>query len=205
MPRSARGARLIYAYEEALGYAVSDAVADKDGISAAVLACGVAVTRAAAGSSLVGAYDDLEAEHGVHLTRQLSFRREGASGRRAIEAVVRRLATEPPAVLGGLAVTSAEDLEVGVDGLAPTEGTRLRAGDAVRVVVRPSGTEPKLKAYVEVVAEPVAAGSLEASRAGAASTLDAVCVDVVALCGSAGSTAPQRFGVVRSDSAVSWA
>jgi phosphomannomutase len=176
--------RLVYAYEEALGYAVSEAVADKDGISAALLVCAVAAARAEAGSSLLAALDELEVAHGVHLTRQLSFRREGARGQAEIAAIVERLVAEPPPTLGGLAVTTVEDLEAGVDGLAPTEGVRLRAGDAVRVVVRPSGTEPKLKAYVEVVAAPGGPAGLAASRAASAAVLAAVSGEVTRRCES---------------------
>jgi phosphomannomutase len=179
---SSRHERLVFAYEEALGYAVSEAVADKDGISAALLVCEVAAERAAAGSSLLDALDDLSVAHGVHLTRQLSFRREGARGRAEIEAVVDRLVASPPATLGGLEVTSVEDLERGLDGLAPTEGVRLRTGDRARVVVRPSGTEPKLKAYVEVVTPPVSRHELAGARERAGAVLDAVCEDVAARC-----------------------
>jgi phosphomannomutase len=177
-----RHERLVFAYEEALGFAVSEAVADKDGISAALLVCAAAAARAAAGSSLIDALDDLEVAHGVHLTRQLSFRREGAAGLAEIEAVVERLAASPPSTLGGLEVTSVEDLSTGVDGLAPTEGVRLRTGGRARVVVRPSGTEPKLKAYVEVVAAPVGRDELARSRAQAEAVLVAVCEDVTARC-----------------------
>jgi len=177
-----RHERLVFAYEEALGYAVSEAVADKDGISAALLVCAVAAARVAAGSSLLEALDELEVAHGVHLTRQLSFRRAGARGITEIQAVVDRLVKRPPSTLGGLEVTTAEDLSAGVDGLAPTEGVRLRAGGGVRVVVRPSGTEPKLKAYVEVVADAVARDELARSRAATAEILAAVCEDVTACC-----------------------
>jgi len=177
-----RHERLVFAFEEALGYAVSEAVADKDGISAALLVCVVAAARAAAGSSLLEALDELEVAHGVHLTRQLSFRREGERGHAEIAAVVGRLVASPPATLGGLQVTSVEDLMAGIDGLEPTEGVRLRAGERARVVVRPSGTEPKLKAYVEVVAPPVSSDELAASRERAASVLAAVCDDVTARC-----------------------
>ena len=182
---ASRRERLVFAYEEALGYAVSEAVADKDGISAALLVCGVAAARAKAGSSLLEALAELEVAHGVHLTRQLSFRREGVRGAAEIAAVVERLVASPPAELGGLAVTSVEDLASGVDGLAPTEGVLLRAGEGVRVIVRPSGTEPKLKAYVEVVAAPVGLEELARCRAASAGVLDAVCEDVTRTCESA--------------------
>jgi phosphomannomutase len=106
-------------------------------------------------------------------------------GAAEIAAVVERLVASPPATLGGLAVTSVEDLARGVDGLAPTEGVRLRAGEGVRVIVRPSGTEPKLKAYVEVVAAPVGFEELARCRAASAVVLAAVCEDVARTCESA--------------------
>ena len=176
------GRRLVFAYEEALGYAVSDAVADKDGISAALLTCALAARGLAERRTLLDELDALEARHGVHRTRQLSFRREGAAGAAEIAATVEGLVAAPPTALGGTAVTAVDDLSLGIDGLPPTEGVRLRAGDAVRVVVRPSGTEPKLKAYVEVTDAPRGTDGLAASRGAVDARLDAVAADVAARC-----------------------
>jgi phosphomannomutase len=173
-----RGQRLVFAYEEALGYAVSEAVADKDGMSAALLACALAARCKHEGTSLLDGLDALAVRHGVHLTRQLSVRHEGADGQARIAQAVAGLVHDPPSALGGLDVTSVEDLSLGAGGLPATEGVRLRAGDAVRVVVRPSGTEPKLKAYVEVVTPPPVDAGLAAVREGAAATLSAVVAEV---------------------------
>jgi phosphomannomutase len=178
----ALGRRLVFGYEEALGYAVSDAVRDKDGMSAALLVCDLAARCKAASTTLLERLDALYATHGVHLTRQLSFRREGSNGLAEIEATVARLIAEPPTSIGGLTVSSVEDLSEGVAGLPPTEGLRLRAGSELRVVVRPSGTEPKLKAYVEVVDEPVGAQRLAASRTRCAALLERCATDVAAAC-----------------------
>jgi phosphomannomutase len=178
-----RGRRLVFAYEEALGYAVSDAVADKDGMSAALLACAVAAQRKADGSSLLEAFDELSSRFGVHATVQRSYRREGAGGQDAIAATVEGLLTSPPTSLGGAAVSAVEDLAMAVDGLPATEGVRLRCASVIRVVVRPSGTEPKLKAYVEVVQPPVPRGDVVTSRERARAILDAVVADVDAICG----------------------
>jgi phosphomannomutase len=180
---TAAGRRLVFAYEEALGYAVSDAVADKDGMSAALVACALAARLKAGGTTLLGRLDELYARHGVHLTRPLSFRREGPGGLAAIAETVAGLLADPPSTLGGEPVTSVEDLSAGARGLPPTEGVRLRAGAAIRVVVRPSGTEPKLKAYVEVVTPPPGADGLAAARAGAEEVLIAVAGEVAARCG----------------------
>jgi phosphomannomutase len=180
---TALGRRLVFAYEEALGYAVSEAVRDKDGMSAALLLCELAARCKDASTTLVDGLDALHAAHGVHLTRQLSFRREGPDGLREIEATVARLLAAPPRSIGGLTVSSVEDLAAGVGGLPPTEGVRLRAGAELRVVVRPSGTEPKLKAYLEVVDEPVGRGHLDASRGRLTSLLERCAADVAAACG----------------------
>ena len=175
--------RLVFAYEEALGYAVSEAVADKDGMSAALLACAVAAARKAVGSSLLDGLDELAVRFGVHATAQRSYRREGVGGIEAIAAIVERLRTDPPAALGGLEVSVVDDLAAGGQGLPPSEGVRLRCGPSVRVVVRPSGTEPKLKAYVEVVAAPSGPEGLAASRTQSRALLEAVASDVDQCCG----------------------
>ncbi len=180
---AASGRRLVFAYEEALGYAVCDAVADKDGMSAALLVCDLAARCRAAGTTLVERLDELAATHGVHLTAQRSSRRGGVDALAQIDAVVEALVAAPPSTLGGVAVTSVEDLAGGVGGLPGTPGVRLRAGAAVRVIVRSSGTEPKLKAYVEVVEPPAGADGLRASRARATTLLEAVTADVLARCG----------------------
>jgi phosphomannomutase len=134
------GEGLVYAYEEALGHCVDpDSVTDKDGISAAVLACDLAATLKTAGKTLLDALDQLAVDHGVHLTDQVSLRFTDLSG---ISTLMAGLRASPPA---GYAY---EDL------LPEADVVRLTA-PGTRVVIRPSGTEPKLKAYLEVV-EPVA-------------------------------------------------
>ncbi|WP_447004331.1 phospho-sugar mutase [Saccharothrix isguenensis] len=142
------GEGLVFAYEEALGNCVDPAyVNDKDGISAAVVACDLAAGLKASGRTLLDALDQLAVEHGLHLTDQVSLRFTDLS---RIGALMARLRAEPPA---GFAF---EDLLPEADVVRLTE-------EGVRVVVRPSGTEPKLKAYLEVV-EPVS-DDLPAARA----------------------------------------
>jgi phosphomannomutase len=132
---------LTFGYEEALGYCVLPAVVrDKDGISAALLAADLAAALKAEGLTLQDRLDELAAEFGVHATAQVSVRVAELS---RIADTMAALRADPPATLLGRAATT-EDL------LPRTDGLRLRA-DGVRVVVRPSGTEPKLKAYLEVV------------------------------------------------------
>jgi phosphomannomutase len=182
----ARVPDLFYAYEEALGYCVvPDRVRDKDGISAALVVAELAATLAARGRTLLDALDDLARRHGLHATDQFSIR---VSDLARIAAMQERLRAAPPASLGGGAVTSVEDLAAGVDGLPPTDGLRYRTADGARVVVRPSGTEPKLKCYLEVVI-PLGAGpgAPEAARKIAAERLTAVRRDIAA---ALGVTAP---------------
>jgi phosphomannomutase len=169
-----RAPDLRYAYEEALGYCADpDAVADKDGITAALLACELAATLAVEGRGLADLLDDLAVEHGLHATGQLSVRTSEAS------VLLRRLLAQPPATLGGLAVESVTDLSAGLDGLPPTPGARFLLAGGNRVVVRPSGTEPKLKCYLEVVV-PVAGGrpGLAVARATAAERIGAMRADL---------------------------
>ncbi len=140
---------LAYGYEEALGYCVDPAaVADKDGVSAALLAAELAAGLKAAGRGLTDVLDELARTYGVHATDQLSVR---VPDRALIWAALDRLRGTPPASLGGRGVQRVEDLAAGVDGLPPTSGLRLTLSGDAWVVVRPSGTEPKLKCYLEVV------------------------------------------------------
>jgi phosphomannomutase len=157
------GSRFLFGYEEALGYAVGGVVRDKDGIGAALAVLGLATRERTAGRSLTDAYDTLELAHGVHLTTQLTLRT--ATPAKAMAA----LRAAPPARLGGVAVIAAEDLAGGAGGLPPSDVLVYRL-DGARVVVRPSGTEPKLKVYFEVV-EPVGDGGLAGARAAAAARL----------------------------------
>jgi phosphomannomutase len=162
---------LRYGYEEALGYCVDPAaVRDKDGVSAALLVTELAATLKAEGRSLVDLLDDLAREHGLHATDQLSVRVDDLS---LIEDAMARLRAEPPTRLGGRAVENSVDLATGSADLPPTDGLRYTLADGGRVVVRPSGTEPKLKAYLEVVV-PVADGDVATARRTAAADLSAI-------------------------------
>ncbi|MFK4867651.1 phospho-sugar mutase [Streptomyces sp. CSMPJR101] len=144
----ARVKGLRYGYEEALGYCVDpEGVRDKDGITAALLITELASTLKSEGRTLTDLLDDLAVEHGLHATDQLSVRVEDLS---IITDAMRRLREQPPTELAGLPVTNAEDLTKGTDKLPPTDGLRYTL-EGARVIVRPSGTEPKLKCYLEVV------------------------------------------------------
>jgi phosphomannomutase len=133
---------LVYGYEEALGYAVAPAlVRDKDGISAALLIAEMAATYRAAGSSLTGRLDELAGEYGRYATRQLSWRVADVA---LIADAMARLRSVPPTTLLARPVT--------VTDLAPRADVLIVRFEGGRVVIRPSGTEPKCKAYLEVVA-----------------------------------------------------
>jgi phosphomannomutase len=156
-------ARFVFGYEEALGYAVTDVVRDKDGIGAALALLGLATRARSAGETLVDVYDALEITHGVHLTAQVTV------GTTAPADVTARLRAAAPTFLGREAVMSVTDLTGGRGGL-PSADVLIYKLAGARVVIRPSGTEPKLKAYLEVV-EPVRGGQLEQARRAAAARL----------------------------------
>ena len=175
------GARFVFGYEEALGYAVASEVRDKDGMSAALAVLSLAASARAAGQSLLDRWDALETAHGVHLTAPVTLPTPSPAQ------VMTRLRANPPASLAGLPVTGVTDLAAGPgptgpDGGADATGPAAAAGGlppsdvltyhlpGARVVIRPSGTEPKLKAYLEVV-EPMAGRSLAGARAAATARL----------------------------------
>jgi len=175
----ARVPGMVFGYEEAIGYCVApELVRDKDGISAAVVVAQLADRLKKAGGSLVGALDDLARRHGLYLTDQLSAR---FSDLALIPATMQRVLSAPPAALVGSPVVEAVDLRNGTEEerlhLPPTDGLRLVAEDGTRVIIRPSGTEPKVKCYLEVIAplDPSASDEeVTAARQSAREKLDAL-------------------------------
>lgn len=179
----ARVEGLRYGYEEALGYCVDpEGVRDKDGVTAALLVAELASELKEQGRTLTDLLDDLALAHGLHATDQLSVRVSDLS---VIASAMAALRAEPPASLAGLRVVSAEDLSVGTAALPPTDGLRYHLdGDyKARVIVRPSGTEPKLKCYLEVVVPVAGASGLAAARTRGQEILDAVKKDLAAAAG----------------------
>ncbi|PVG84894.1 phosphomannomutase [Nocardioides gansuensis] len=172
---------LAYGYEEALGYCVDpEHVKDKDGISALLLVCDLAARAKADGRSLTDLLDDLALRHGLHATDQLSVRFTDLTG---IASAMQRLREIPPETLGGLAVEHVDDLALGSAHLPPTDGLRYTLADGARVIVRPSGTEPKLKCYLEVVIAVDPEDGVDAARIAAAGRLDAIKADFRAAAG----------------------
>ncbi|QER85212.1 phospho-sugar mutase [Streptomyces tendae] len=171
---------LRYGYEEALGYCVDpDGVRDKDGITAALLLTELASELKSDNRTLLDLLDDLAVEHGLHATDQLSVRVQDLG---LIAAAMRRLREHPPAELAGLRITKAEDLNEGTAALPPTDGLRYTL-DGARVVVRPSGTEPKLKCYLEVVIPVATKQALPEARTKATSLLTTIKRDLSAAAG----------------------
>jgi len=141
---------LIFGYEEALGYCVdAEHTPDKDGISAALIIADLANRLAAQGKTIGDRLDDLGAMFGHYATGQISIRVTDLS---IIGNLMAKLREQTPATIDG---TSADfrDLALGGNGLAPTDGVRFDLADGRRVIVRPSGTEPKLKCYLQAIGE----------------------------------------------------
>jgi phosphomannomutase len=175
--------RFVYGYEEALGSCVGTLVRDKDGMTAALAFVDLVGAETQRGRSVLDRLDDLARELGVHATAQRSIPFEGLDGLARMRAAVDAVADAPPTALAGEPVTEVEDLRRG-GRLPPADGIVLR-GESVRLIVRPSGTEPKLKCYAEAVV-PVRGGGdedLTVARAESGARLAAVLEAAVGLVG----------------------
>ncbi len=140
---------LTFGYEEALGYCVDAShVNDKDGISAALLLAQLAALLKSEGNSLNDRLQEIWSRHGFHGTRQISVRTANLG---EIEEILSIFRFSCPREIAGLSVTGIEDLAEPSDGLPPTNGIRLYLDHRIRIIVRPSGTEPKVKCYIEVI------------------------------------------------------
>ena len=140
---------LTFGYEEALGYAVdAKTVNDKDGISAAITLAQIATDLAADGKTLLDLLDEIWARHGFHATEQISIRLSDLS---KVGVILGGIRNNPPQNIAGRVVTSIDDLAAPTDGLPPTDGLRIWLDGGVRIIIRPSGTEAKMKCYIEVI------------------------------------------------------
>ena len=174
----ARVPELAFGYEEALGYCVDPAgVSDKDGITAGLMLAEMAGRLSERGADLPQILDELALRHGVYATGQVSIRHTDPE---YITGLVDALRTSPPSKLGGLDVLQVDDLERPTDGLPPTNGLRFLLADHGRVIVRPSGTEPKIKSYLQV-RQAVESDDLVTARAQCAERLTAVADDMQTL------------------------
>ncbi|QWT25003.1 phospho-sugar mutase [Subtercola sp. PAMC28395] len=160
---------LIFGYEEALGYLVNpETVRDKDGISAAVAFLSLASDLAVDGFTIADQLDNFSEKFGHFGSAQISLRVTDLS---RIGALMLQLRTTPPSVIGGIAVASIEDLSHGSAELPASDILRIRTVDGSRIMVRPSGTEPKLKVYIDVSSD---SGTLHERKASVAARLSAL-------------------------------
>ena len=155
-------------YEEALGYCIGDRVRDKDGISAALVMAEIAAGLKADGRSLWDRLDELASEFGLYATSQVTVSFVGMSDHEQA-GLKQQAATMTPDSVGGVLVAGVEHLMEGRH-LPPTAGVVIELADGGRVVIRPSGTEPKMKAYLEVIED--ATTDVGAARERAAERLD---------------------------------
>ncbi len=146
----------VFGFEEALGYSVGPVVRDKDGISAAVVFADLVAAALEEGATVLDRLGALYGRHGLWASAQHSIVRDGTEGAAEIEAAVERAASAPPAALGDDAVTRVEDFRSGGEDrpryLGAASLVRLDLASGGRVLVRPSGTEPKLKIYADLTA-----------------------------------------------------
>jgi phosphomannomutase len=146
--RGANDKELAFGYEEALGYGVDPSVGDKDGLSAALALCQIAHEAAQDGKTLLDVLDKIESQYGVHAGAQISLRSDDLA---RITDVMQHLRSNPPKTIAGMEVTGIVDFANGYEGLASADCLSYQLSGTDRVVVRPSGTEAKLKVYIEVV------------------------------------------------------
>jgi len=140
---------LAYGYEEAIGYAVdSKTVNDKDGISAAIFLAQIASELRADGRTLLDLLDEVWERDGFHGTEQISIR---VSDMARITQLLAGLRQSPPIEIAGFPISTIDDLASPKDGLPPTDGLRIWLDGGIRIIIRPSGTEAKLKCYIEVI------------------------------------------------------
>ncbi len=140
---------LTFGYEEALGYCVDSAsVNDKDGISAALMLAQLTAELAKEDRSLLDLLNEIWLRHGFHGTEQISVRVSDLS---KIPVLLASLRSNPPVQIAGRSVITVDDLMKPKDGLPPTDGIRIWLDGDIRIIIRPSGTEAKIKCYIEVI------------------------------------------------------
>lgn len=170
---------LIFGYEEALGYCVdSNTVNDKDGISAALILTQLTIELKKEGKSIESFLDEIWTTYGFHATKQISVRTTSLDH---IQSVLGGIRAATPKFIGEFNIVKFDDLENPSDGLPPTNGVRFFLQDDIRIIIRPSGTEPKIKCYIEVVRR----GEIETAKAEAQRTIASLDADLRKLLTSA--------------------
>jgi phosphomannomutase len=149
--------RFVMGYEEALGYSVGPLVRDKDGVSACVIFAELVAWDRARGKTVLEHLDDIYRRVGLFVTEQVSLTKPGSEGLAEIRAAMTRFRGKPPKDIAGMAIDQIVDLSKGEGGLPPSDVLVFKLGGGRRIIMRPSGTEPKLKSYYEVRV-PVSAG-----------------------------------------------
>jgi len=167
----------VFGTEESYGYNIAGEVRDKDGVSAAAITAEMTLYWRSKGKSLLGRLDELYASCGFWQEIGISKYFEGPEGPAIMKGIMDGYRAEPPAKLGGIAVSRVRDLAKGADGLPPSDVLQFFLEDGTVVSARPSGTEPKIKFYASCCAE-VGPGGLAAAKAEAAGKLEAIKKDV---------------------------
>jgi phosphomannomutase len=144
------GGRFVMGYEEALGYSVGPLVRDKDGVSAAIIFAELVAWDLARGRTVLEHLDDIYRRVGLFVTEQVSLTKPGSEGLSEIRMAMKRFRAQPPSAIAGQTVESVVDLSKGEGGLPPSDVLVFKLAAGRRVIMRPSGTEPKLKSYYEV-------------------------------------------------------
>lgn len=183
LARAAKGAHFVFAYEEALGYAVGPAVHDKDGMGAAVAMADLAGWARARGATVADVLEEVAQKYGVYASLQRSVTLPGASGVTTIASVMRGFREDAPERIAERRVLAVQDYAAG----RRTAGGESRAlelprsnllafelAGGARVMLRPSGTEPKLKLYVEAYEVPAAGEAVDAVRVRVEATVAAL-------------------------------
>jgi phosphomannomutase len=158
------GGRFVMGYEEALGYSVGPLVRDKDGVSAAIMFAELTAWNRARGKTVLEHLDDIYRKVGLFVTEQVSLTKPGAEGLAQIRAAMTQFRNAPPRDLAGQAIDQVVDLLRGEGGLPPSDVLVFKLAGGRRVIMRPSGTEPKLKSYYEVRVEVRAGEAIALAR-----------------------------------------
>ena len=143
---------VIFSYEESIGYMIGDYVRDKDAVNATLLVCEAAAWYAKQGMTLLDAINKLYAEFGCYRNALHSFAFEGESGMHTMDAIMKQLRQTPPTAIGGMTVESMVDYNTAGTGLPKANVLEFRLAGGAKLMVRPSGTEPKIKVYLSAVA-----------------------------------------------------
>jgi len=159
------GGRFVMGYEEALGYSVGPLVRDKDGVSACVIFAELTAWNRARGRTVLEHLDDIYRRVGLFVTEQVSLTKPGSEGIAEIRAAMKRFRADPPKQVAGFAIDQVVDLSKGEGGLPPSDVLVFKLAGGRRIIMRPSGTEPKLKSYYEVRVDVAQGESITAARA----------------------------------------